>query len=1112
MKARIDRTFGLLACVVALSASACKSSFGEYANAADPTASNYQGYESVAATGILLKGPTTVALGYTQRLTPAYTPENGTTKSLGWSSSAPSVATVDSSGLVKGLALGTVTITATTAEGLVDKTDITVITPVPVTGLSLDTNVKSILAGATFQLTATIVPTNATVMDITWSSSNSAVATVSSAGLVTGVSEGSATITATSDYSASYGASCALTVTTGVPTDGLMGEWLFASNAKDTSGFGNNGTVSGATLTSDRFEKASCAYSFDGSNYIVIGDPVPSTLQIKNAITISAWIYATSYPDSGSLWMIAGSQYDVDKSGASIFLDGRENIDGTNPSGHIHFQIGNGSWHVSNNNSTVSLNKWVHIVATRKANEAASIYMDGIAQDVTSIDWDGSINYTSYFAIGGQKDYSNRYFQGKLDDVRIYNRALSASEIGKLYADGGSVPVAVTDVTLSSSTASIYVGASTQLTATIAPTTATNTAITWASSNTAAATVSSSGLVTGVAAGTATISATSANGKTASCVVTVSNIAVTSVTLNASTAKITVGSTSQLTATIAPTTATIKTVSWTSSNTSIATVSSTGLVTGVAAGSATITATSTSGSKTATCAVTIYIPVPVTSVSLSASTATIAVGYTSQLTATAAPATATTQTVSWSSSATSVATVNSTGLVTGMAAGSATITVTTLDGGYTASCVVTVQTIAVTGVALSASTATIAVGYTSQLTATITPTNATNQSFTWTSSNTSAATVSSAGLVTGVAAGTATITVTTADGNKTATCAITAQTVAVTGVSLSSSSSTISLGYTSQLVATVSPTNATNKTFAWSSSNTSIATVSNTGLVTGIAVGSSTITVTTDDGTHTATCAISIIIPVTGISLNASSLSVSKGATSQLTASITPSNATTTTVTWASSNTSVATVSDAGLITGISGGTATITSTTSDGAFTASCAVTVPYSVGDIGPAGGIVCYDKGSVTTDTAGNSYQFLECAPSDQSTGIGWANTRFISISTGTAIGTGAKNTANIVATQETGSYAAQLCNDLTLGGYSDWFLPSKSELALMYTNLKATGLGSFTTANYWSSSQYNDTYAWLQQFNDGTQYSGYSSTAQILIDKSWTLHVRAIREFK
>jgi uncharacterized protein YjdB len=166
----------------------------------------------------------------------------------------------------------------------------------------------------------------------------------------------------------------------------------------------------------------------------------------------------------------------------------------------------------------------------------------------------------------------------------------------------------------------------------------------------------------------------------------------------------------------------------------------------------------------------------------------------------------------------------------------------------------------VTSVSVSPASASVSVGGTQQLTATVLPSNATNQTVSWSSSNTSVATVNASGLVTGVATGTATITVTTQDGSRTATSSITVTntTVPVTGVSVSPTSASLNVAATQQLTATVLPSNATNKNVSWSTSNASVATVNATGLVTAVAVGAATITVTTQDGSKTATSSITV--------------------------------------------------------------------------------------------------------------------------------------------------------------------------------------------------------------------------------------------------------------
>jgi len=252
----------------------------------------------------------------------------------------------------------------------------------------------------------------------------------------------------------------------------------------------------------------------------------------------------------------------------------------------------------------------------------------------------------------------------------------------------------------------------------------------------------------------------------------------------------------------------------------------------------------------------------------------------------------------------------------------------------------------VTYVSLNKTNSTMNVGDNDTLSATIAPTDATNQAVTWKSSNTAVATVDLSGRVVGVSAGTAVITVTTVDGSQTATCAVTVSTpiISVTGVRLNKSSSVISVGANDTLSAAITPTDATNQAVTWKSSNTAVATVDLNGKVVGVSTGTTVITATTVDGRKTATCAVTVstrIISVTGVSLNKGSSVIKVGANDTLSAAITPTNATNKAVTWKSSNTAVATADLNGKVIGVSAGIAVITVTTVDGKKTATCTVTV---------------------------------------------------------------------------------------------------------------------------------------------------------------------------
>ena len=243
----------------------------------------------------------------------------------------------------------------------------------------------------------------------------------------------------------------------------------------------------------------------------------------------------------------------------------------------------------------------------------------------------------------------------------------------------------------------------------------------------------------------------------------------------------------------------------------------------------------------------------------------------------------------------------------------------------------------------------------------VSPANATNKKVTLTSSNPSViAAISGTDLVAVVAisAGTATITITTEDGGFTDTRDVTVA-IPVTGVWLNKTTLSLVRGEKETLVATVAPTDATNKTVTWSSDNPAIAHVDpGTGEIQAISAGSAVITAKTFNGDFTATCTVTITAPskpVTGITLPTATLNMEKGDKITLTPTIAPADASIKGVSWTSSNKAVATVSASGEVVAVGGGSATIIATTNDGGFTATCEITVtgpPIGVEDAEKAG----------------------------------------------------------------------------------------------------------------------------------------------------------------
>ena len=254
----------------------------------------------------------------------------------------------------------------------------------------------------------------------------------------------------------------------------------------------------------------------------------------------------------------------------------------------------------------------------------------------------------------------------------------------------------------------------------------------------------------------------------------------------------------------------------------------------------------------------------VTSVSLDQSSLELSVGDTYEFVATVLPENATNKEVIWSSSNSSVVSVDN-GVINALNEGKATITVKSKDGYKSSSAEITVvkkpSVVHVTSVSLNETTLNMETGDCYTLLATVLPSNASDKSVNWSSNNDSVATVDSKGKITAVSAGQVIITATTTDGGLTASCtvSITQKIVPATGIKLNYSELELSVGGSESLVATVLPTNATNKEVIWSSTNEAVVTVDENGLVSAVGTGDAIIVVKTVDGGYQGFCTITVI-------------------------------------------------------------------------------------------------------------------------------------------------------------------------------------------------------------------------------------------------------------
>lgn len=474
----------------------------------------------------------------------------------------------------------------------------------------------------------------------------------------------------------------------------------------------------------------------------------------------------------------------------------------------------------------------------------------------------------------------------------------------------------------------------------ISPEDASDLGVVWESADTKVVSVASDGTVTAIGPGTTTVKATTNDGSfTSNCVVSVKSPA-QHVSLDKTSLKLLEGESGKLTATVYPLNSTQKTLTWVSDHPDVASVDNEGNVTARKAGTATVTV-KVAENVTAVCKVTVISRV--TGISLSETTVELKPGETHQLTATVLPQNASNAEVTWYSDKESVATVSQSGLVTGVGPGETTVHAVTTDGGKMASCLVKVGT-PVKGITLSVSSKTLYVGDPSlDISATLTPANATDKSLEWSSSDPEVASIAPGAALHAVIKplkpGKTTITATTKDGGFTASCEVTVKRH-VSGVSLNKASLTLYVGETESLAATVAPEDASDKTVAWSSDNSAVASVSN-GKVTANKPGTAVIKVVTNDLSKEAACTVTVKRHAESVELSQKEIKLYLGENRSLTATVLPSDASDKNVTWSSSNPNVATVSTAGNVVSKSVGTTVITVKTADGGHQASCHVTV---------------------------------------------------------------------------------------------------------------------------------------------------------------------------
>ena len=866
-----------------------------------------------------ISGASSVCAGSTTGLTDGAT--GGT-----WSSTSPAFATVDASGNVNGLSTGTTTIsyTVTNGCGTIAATQSFTVNPLPVAGT---------ISGASTVCAGSSTPLTDGATGGTWSSTATAFATVDASGNVTGIAAGTTTI--------SY------TVTNGCGT-------AAATQTFTVNPLPDAGTISGASSV--------CAGSStpltDGATGGTWSSTSPSFATVDasgNVNGLSAGTTTISYTVTNGCGTAAAIQaFTVNPLPVAGTISGASTVCAGSSTPLTDGATG-GTW-----SST----------ATAFATVDASGNVTGIAAGTTTISYTvtngcGTVAATQTFTvnplpdagtISGTGSICNGSTIGFTDGATGGTWSSTASSVASVDASGNVTALSLGTTTISytasngcGTIAATYVvtvaatpdagtisGASTVCAGSSTPLTDGATGGTWSSTATAFATVDASGNVTGIAAGTTTVSYTVTNG--CGTIAATSTMTVNPLpdpgTITGSAATVCVGTTLPLTDGATGGT-------WSSTDPSFATVDASGNVTGIATGATTISYTASNGCGTlaATYAVAVNAIPDAGSIS---GAAAVCAGSSTPLADGAIGGT-------WSSTATSFATVDASGNVTGIAAGTTTIsyTATNLCGTTAATYTMTVNPLPDAG-AITGTVTAVCAGSATTLTESAT-------GGTWSSTATSYATVDASGLVSGIAAGTTVISYTASNG-----CGTVAATYTV-AVNPLPDAGIITGTVTAVCMDAVTTLTESATGGTWSSTATAFATVDASGNVTGIAAGTATIsyTVTNICGTAAATYTVTVN-PLADTGSITGTTAVCAGATTPL------ADGGATGGTWSSAATSFATVDPlSGVVTGITAGTAVISYAVTNGCGTLAAVTTVTVNpLPDAGVITGTVSVCVGSVTT----------------------------------------------------------------------------------------------------------------------------------------------------
>lgn len=663
----------------------------------------------------------------TASLTATILPSTVAVTTVNWTSSNPSVASVDAQGNIVALSVGQTTVTVSTTDGTnLSDTCVVTVNPILASGISLSRGLFSGIAGDTATLVPTFVPLNTTNQTVIWTTGNPAVATVEN-GLVTIHSVGMTTITASATDGSGVSASCSV-VGNAVKVTSIQIEKVSGPSLDSLRTF-DNFTLSAVALPANATSK-SITWSSSASSALRIISQTDSTCSCQ-ALAAGEYVITASAQDGSQV----SSQVTV-----TVLPTLAESLA------------------MVQDSALLSLGDNLQLSYTLLPAETTDKSVAWASSDTTIL----TVSQTGFCSAIG------------VGTAAITVSTLDGSDLVATcviqVADTVIPPTLAQSITLSAHSAELLLGDSLTLSCTILPLETSDKSFSRTCTDPSVLSLDTLGNIRAIGLGTASIIVTTLDGTALSdtCVITVNPILAESLLISLTDTTLHVADTFTLSCAVLPLNTTNPAVIWTSSDPTVVSVDSLGFCTALSLGSATITVSTLDGSAlSASCAV-LVTPILADSLALSASEWTLTIGDSAVLTAQVFPANVTNPTVLFQSNAPSVVQVDNNGKINALNVGEAIITVSTADGsGLSAECLVIVEPIFVTSITLNVEDSLFLYNNNDSKTliATVLPENATFRTVEWSASDSTIISVSQEGRVTGLMEGEAVVYASSTDGS-----------------------------------------------------------------------------------------------------------------------------------------------------------------------------------------------------------------------------------------------------------------------------------------------------------------------------------------------------------